>query len=257
MLWQFGTEQNPLRCSALDLLNKCPMQKVLLYLGEADGTTREAAETGSLAHAGIAAYHRAGGQVEAGQQAMADCLDQFPLASPAEAERHFADYCQDPRNQEADIVLIEQPVRIVLPAAASDPTGQDIVVTGTLDQVRRHEGQLMVFDIKTGSIPGWVMLHDYLFQICGYAIGASKLLGEPVLPGALIRTTSYRRKEVNEEAFWFFNLTLEQCHRFMAQLREEVARIRKGEIRIGPGAHCGFCPLGGIWNCTDTAKKYF
>src|SRR5437016_4141497 len=91
----FGSKEAPLRASSLDALNRCPVQKTLLYLGEAEDTSGVAADTGSLVHQGIAAYHRAGGQEkgeEAGYAALRDYLDRFPLADLTEAERHLEGY---------------------------------------------------------------------------------------------------------------------------------------------------------------------
>jgi hypothetical protein len=259
----FGSAEAPLRCSSLDALNRCAMQKVLLYLGEAEDVSRQAAETGSVVHAGVAAYHRDGGHeegVEAGYAAMRDCLDRFPLADVAEAGRHFEAYVLDPRNQTAEVTAVEQPVSLVLPAAPGDPTGENIHIRGTLDQVRRHEGQLLVFDLKTGAVSGWQMVHDHLFQVAAYALGATELLGEPVLPGYIVRTRAYLQEGVNpgscpEGVFWGVGLSLEQCNLYLRQVRELVARVRRGDVPFGPGSHCSYCPLGGIWNCTAKAGQ--
>jgi hypothetical protein len=40
-------------------------------------------------------------------------------------------------------------------------------------------------------------------------------------------------------------------------VRDEIARIRGGYVRFGPGMHCAYCPLGGIWNCTATAERFW
>ena len=211
----FGSEHAPLRCSMLDGLNRCPMKHVLLYLDEAEDRAGEAAETGSIAHAGIAAYHRAGGHVngvEAGLAAIRASLDRFPRARPEDAARHFADYAADPRHSSAEVVAVERPVRLVLPPGAGDPTGREVVIEGTVDQIRRHEGRLAVFDVKTGATPGWQMLHDHLFQVCAYALAATAELGEPVAPGCLIRTQGYRKKGVRpadapDGVFWSYGLS--------------------------------------------------
>jgi RecB family exonuclease len=241
------------------------MQRALLYLGEAEDGPGEAADTGSLTHLGVAAYHRADSHekgVEAGYAAVRDGLERFPRADRAEAGRHLEAYVLDSRNQEAEVVAVEQPVSLVLPAAPGDPTGQDIHLQGTVDQVRRHEGGLLVFDVKTGSTPGWQMLHDHLFQLCAYAAGATRWAGAEVLPGYLIRTQSYRKQGVDprsapEGVFWGYRLTRDQCQLYLDQVREHVAQVRAGAVRFGPGAHCSYCPLGGIWNCTARAEKYF
>jgi hypothetical protein len=261
----FGSVHAPLRCSSLDGLNRCPMKHVLAYLEGDEDLTGEAAETGSVAHAAIAAYHRARGHqegVEAGLAAIRDCLGRFPRADPEDAARHFADYVADPRHPAAEVVAVERPVRLVLPPAEGDPTGREVVIEGTLDQVRRHDGRLLVCDVKTGATPGWQMVHDYLFQVVAYAAAATAELGEPVEPGYLIRTRGYRKKGVRpadapEGVLWHFGLAPDQCRVYLDQVRELVAQVRAGAVRFGPGLHCAYCPLQGIWNCTARAEKYY
>jgi hypothetical protein len=261
----FGSEHAPLRCSMLDGLNRCPMKHVLMYLDEAEDLAGEAAATGSVAHAAIAAYHRAAGHeegVEAGLAAIRACLDRFPRARPEDATRHFSDYTADPRHQAAEVVAVERPVRLILPPAEGDPTRREFVIEGTLDQVRRHDGRLLVVDVKNGALPGWQMLHDHLFQVCAYAAAATAELGEPVEPGYLIRTQGYRKKgicpaDAPEGVFWPFGLTPGHCRLYLDQVRELVARIRRGDVSFGPGLHCSYCPLQGIWGCTARAEKYF
>ncbi len=263
-LSDFGTADHPLRCSSLDALIRCPMQRILLHLGEAEDVSGPAADTGSVAHHGIAAYHRATEQEEgigAGLAAMRDCLDRFPLADLSESERHFEGYVRDPRNSTAEIVAVEQAVSLVLPPTESDPTGQAIHITGTCDQVRRHHGQLVIVDVKTGSTPGWQMLHDHLFQICAYALAATEHFGTPVVPGFLVRTRGYLKKDIDPRTapdgiVYEFNLTLQRCRLYLDQIREQVARVRRGDVDFGPGAHCSFCPLGGVWACTARAEKF-
>jgi hypothetical protein len=260
----FGSEHAPLRCSMLDGFNRCPMRYVLMYLEEAEDLAGEAAATGSVAHAAIAAYHRAGGHaggVEAGLAAIRDALDRFPRAKPEDAARHFADYAADPRHAAAEVVAVERAVRLVLPPAEGDPTGREVVVEGTVDQVRRHDGRPQVFDVKTGATPGWQMLHDYLFQISAYALAATAELGGPVEPGCLIRTQGYRKRgicpaDAPEGIFWPFGISLGRCRVYLDQVRDLVAQVRAGAVRFGPGLHCRFCRLQGIWNCTTRAEGY-
>jgi hypothetical protein len=90
-----------------------------------------AAQTGSLTHAGIRAWHEQGRDLEEALRAMRDMVPKFPAAESSEAQRNLLLYTKDPRNQGATVVATEQPVNLRLP----DPTGAT-VIRGTLDQVR-------------------------------------------------------------------------------------------------------------------------
>jgi hypothetical protein len=124
----FGSGHAPLRCSTLDGLNRCPMKYALMYLEGDEDLAGEAAATGSVAHAAVAAYHLAADHeqgVKAGLAAIRGCLDRFPQASPDDAARHFIDDAADPRHQAAEVVVVERPVRLVLPpAGATRPAGR-------------------------------------------------------------------------------------------------------------------------------------
>jgi hypothetical protein len=152
-------------------------------------------------------------------------------------------------------------VRLVLPPAGGDPTGREVVIEGTIDQVRRRDGRLLVYDVKTGATPGWQMLHAHLFQVVAYAAAATAELGEPVEPGCLIRTQGYRKKGVRpadapEGVFWPFGLTPGRCRVFLDQVRDLVARVRRGDVSFGPGPHGAYRPLQGVRGCTARAEKY-
>jgi hypothetical protein len=124
-----------------------------MYLEGDEDLAGEAAATGSVAHAAVAAYHLAAGhgeEVEAGLAAIRGCLDRFPRASPEDAARHFIDYAADPRHQAADVVAVERPVRLVLPPAWGDPTGREVVVEGTVDQVRDLVASVRRGDVSFG-----------------------------------------------------------------------------------------------------------
>jgi RecB family exonuclease len=240
------------------------MQAALRHMETVEDEAGEAAATGSAAHAGIAAYHTAASHkegVEAGLAAIRDCLEKFPGADLKDAVRHLSDYVADTRNSTAEIIAVERRVRLILPPADGDPTGRDVVIDGVIDQVRRHEGQLMVFDVKTGGKPGWQMLHDYLFQISAYALAATTELGEPILPGVLLRTQGYRRRGINpadapDGVYWPFNVTLDRARLYLEQIRDAVAQIRAGVVRFGPSLACSYCPFGGIWGCTAAAERH-
>jgi hypothetical protein len=259
----FGTESYPLRASALPNLVICPMRAFLQFQGLLDDAGSGAAEMGTLVHEIIANWHTNGNNKEAAVAAVGDWRSKFPLVAAAgrydEALAHAEGYCADPRNQ-ARPVLIEQLVRIALPPHETDPTGQAVVLQGTLDQVRETPHGLKVFDVKTGRTEGVQMLDLYAYQIAAYCVMATELLGESVAPGALIRTAGYLHKTADgpEPLGVMFPIpwNLDDCREMLDGVRLIVANIRRGEVNFGPGYHCAStCPARGLQRCLPAWRK--
>lgn len=199
---EFAGPDEPIRASSLDLLVKCPVRSLLMWLGELQDSSGAAADTGSTVHAGVEAFHTfAGGfdeKVEAGLEAMRQARARFPQADETDVRLFYKAYISDPRNSNQEIVRVETQVAISLAPHASDPTGKPIHIRGTLDQIRRINGKLYVMDLKCGSKAGWVYLHTYSLQQSAYVLAANNLaLGEPVHPGALIVANGWRRRGID------------------------------------------------------------
>src|SRR5262249_40893024 len=97
----FASEQYPLRASRL-YWHMCEMRHALDHLGYFDQDAGGvAAQTGSLTHAGIHAWHESGQDVEEALRAMRAAVPRFPLAEVSEAQRNLLLYTRDPRNQVA------------------------------------------------------------------------------------------------------------------------------------------------------------
>lgn len=257
----FGTAEQPLRPSALGKLVHCPIQSVLM-MGEPEDAGGVAAQTGSLVHLGVAAFHLEPDQrrkAQAGLAAMQDGLPRFPLADMTECNRFYSLYAADPRNIHAEMLAVERPVSLVLPPHSTDPTGAEIVVNGTLDQIRREEGKALVDDLKTGSPSGWAMIHDYAFQQAAYVLAARASGFPDAEPGRIIRAQGYRARGAQlpspDGVFFALPWTVEDCRLLMDRVRLEVARIRSGEVNFGPGPQCSYCPLGGLQGCLPQAQE--
>src|SRR5262249_44629770 len=122
--------------------------------------------------------------------------------------------------------------------------GQPVVRQGTLDQVRETPAGLRLFDVKTGRTEGAQMMDAYAYQVAAYCAMATDLLGEPVTPGARIRTAGYLVKDTTpakEPPGVFFHLpwTLADCRDLLDAVRLVVTSVRRGEVTFGPGPHCG------------------
>jgi hypothetical protein len=246
-----------LRASSLPYLIKCPWRAVMLYLDVIQDQSGPAAHTGNLAHAAVEHWHRdAGKDLGAAVAAMRARLSEFPLGDCIDAERHFRDYATDPRNAAAEVVANELPVEVTLKMGRRKP----IRIIGKLDQIRRVNGRLRLYDVKTGAVQGWDMLNEYAYQMAAYCVGATAKLGEDVHPGALIRTQGYRRRGVNPAAspdgvFWECPYTLDDCRVLLDAVTVIVEQIRKGNVWQGPGPHCNWCPAKGLEGCLPLMRK--
>lgn|GEM_PF-6891462 len=261
-LERFGSAANPLRPSSLDALVSCRLRSVLLMLGECSDTSGAAADTGSLTHLGVAAYHLEE-SVQAGLDAMSSGLSRFPKADPDDARLFYTAYTTDPRNahKAAGVIAIEQKVRCVLPAHELDPTGEDIVIEGTLDQIRRDPfGVKRVWDLKTGKKDAYGYMAEYAMQQAAYVLGAVQSIDESIQPGGLIVAYGWRRKGVDPKTspggvFWNYTHSADDCLLILDDVRLAVALIRRGDVAPGPGPLCSYCPAGGLSNCLPMLKK--
>lgn len=238
------------------------MRAALLFADSVQDQSGKAADTGSLTHAAVAAFHVTG-SVKAGLEALASAQHKFPLGDAHDAEIFYRHYTADPRNSkaEAEVIETEKKVRLILPPHETDPTGEMVVIHGTLDQIRQRNGRKAVWDLKTGAGEGWEMTHTYALQISAYAMAATQTLGEPIEPGGIIRAAGYRKRGAllpsPDGVFWETPWSLADCPLLLDAVRLTVAQIRGGELRWGPGKHCGFCPAGGLQSCIPTAKESF
>lgn len=251
----FGNQDNPIRASSLDLLVKCPVRALLMWLGEVSDESGGAAETGSMVHHGVEVFHNTQGsfdaKVTAGLEAMRAAQGRFPLADPDDARLFYQGYTRDPRNSNQEIVCVEKQVTLRLGS---------VFIKGTLDQIRRINGTLYVYDLKCGSKTGWEYLHTYAMQQSAYVIGANQLGLGPVSPGALIVANGWRKRGVKPESspdgvFFWMPWTLTDCYELLSPVQRVVESIRNGDVEYGPGAHCNYCPLGGLQGCMQKMKK--
>lgn len=250
-LLTFASAATPLRCSLLPRLFRCPMSVVIEYLDGGDGGG-PAADTGSAVHFAARAWHTVSGkEVALSVNLMRMAVDKYPLADLNSAEEQFRHYANDPRNTAAQVILCEAKVNIILAPPEGDT--EAVVIVGTLDQVRRSEGRLTLWDIKTGAPEGVDMLNTHAMQLAAYQYGASLALAEPVRFAGVIRTKDYLKKDrhrnpkpgpVFYEAPWSYA----QLPLLLDMIRRYVGDIRRGDVRISPGDEaCRYCV--GLANC--------
>lgn len=242
----------PLRASATPSLMQCPMRAALLHLDVVESTSGEAAQTGSVAHAMIEHWHKGGAGVDSNELAA-----EFPDADRNKATKIFDAYAHDPRNQACEVAAIEHRLDFTVPTPSGD---LPVVFQGTLDQLRREDGRLRLYDVKTGRVGGYAMTNAYAYQFAVYCVGATAFFGEPVEPGAIIRTQGYFARGAEppspEGVFYEMPITLDDCYRLVDNIVAVVERVRRGEIDVVPGDYCSWCPAGGVSVCLNESERF-
>lgn len=258
----FASSDRPLRASYLVWVARCNL-KTMLDLFEPEEEGGAAAQNGSATHAGIAAFHQHKGdhaeRVAAAFAALRGSLPRFPLADYDECRLFLTPYCVDPRNTNAAIVAVEQPVKFTIPPHPIDRTREPIHVQGTLDQIRAEGGKLLVWDAKTGQPTGLQMMHDHAYQLAAYTLGARQCGFPTAEPGGLIRLRRYRERTAELPSpsgiYWHMPFSAADCEMLLDQVRMNVALIRMGYVNFGPGIHCTYCPHKGLDGCIPKAKQ--
>lgn len=273
----FGDATNPIRCSRLASIGRCPLRVFILeFLDSEDDEGGPTAQTGSLTHAGVAAFHQTTGgkdtRVAAAWNAIAATRAKFPLADADEVRLFITPYMNDPRNlnarfaiipqgfERAGEVAVEYPVSFVLEPHSLDPIKAPIHVQGTLDQIRIDDSdRYCVHDLKTGKPTAWAMIHDYAIQQAAYTHGAMSIFPRAKWVGPkLIRNYGYRERGAElpspSGVFLSCGFSPDSIADLLDGVRLEVALIRMGEISVKPGSHCSYCELGGLVGCLPRIK---
>lgn len=248
------------RISSLPTVGRCPAFGVLRSL---TGGSSPAAHTGTAVGRLIELTHQGAPYAEALARTQAEAPEAFPDADLDYVMQCGLAYCSDARNRDVVVgELCEREVTVSLAPSPRDPTGEPIQLVGHVDQIRRERGQLYVWDLKNGRPSGIDLLYGYAWQIAAYAVAASNTLGEPVLPGGIIRLRGYiheRRKnnpDPNEaNVFYAAPWTLEQCHAMLGNVVEHIALQRSGVLLSQPGTHCEWCPASGPHTCADEIER--
>lgn len=232
-----GDKNNPLRPSSLLRLIQCP--KSFMAALELERQSKAAADTGSLLHAAVEAYHRSKNNKKKGEAALQDKLSDFPKADTKKAAKWYAQYTEDKKNQTAVVTHLEHEVQLKLPPHPLDTTKQPVYIKGTLDQVRNNE----VWDIKTSSVKQiHEVMHDYLYQQAAYLLAARQTIGDHIQHGGLIWIPSYEKRYSNP--FQKLPLDVELAEQLMLAVTERVALIRQGEVAVTPSdVACSWCPI--------------
>lgn len=270
-----ATDQYPLRASALPKINDCPasvfLQQAFWIETDDDAPGGEAAQTGNLMHSGAADYHRMkmndpnvteDARREAGLRALEAARDRFPAGDVKRAKKHLEAYIADPKNSEAKVVRCEERLKCRLPPAPFDPTFQPVVIRGTVDQLRLVDGELQVYDIKTGKgFYGYKALDHYMTQQAAYVVAAKQTWGDqypgvPVEPGGLICTEGYVSSTASQ-VFWFHKWSYDDIPLILQNVVNQVAMARMQRLGFTPSTDaCRWCEHKNFSNCTGFFREH-
>ena len=242
ILQRIGSKGFPLRPSSLPSLMTCQR----LWMDERKmefeqiAKIKKAADTGSAVHKAIQAWHNLGDH-QAALQVMEANIASYPDADLNDARLSFRPYYEDERNK------IFAP-NIITETEVSLQTKEGVWIAGTLDQLRKDNGdkKWYLFDVKTGKEEGWKYLHVHSYQFAAYVLAARHSLGLDVVPGGLICTYGYRRRNSTESNGVFQEyqrrLTLQKCQDLVDQVVKKFLELRQAaKPETLQGGHCLFC----------------
>lgn len=246
-LENFGTESCPIRPSTIGVILGCSWRRVAVLAGYAMDEDKQAAQTGSLMHLGIAEWHKSGQKMSAKEvyDIINKGMSTFPLADAMDAKLMAQTYMRHEINRNAKCVHVEQGVTFRVPPADHDKTQKEIVIEGTLDQVRltadsiHKEGdRLFVWDIKTTKFPPNRVIPNYLLQLAAYAFAASQTFNEDIEMGGFI----FPRLMLKDN-YGFIPARVNKAyfHSAFRTLANKIAEIRNGHISNTPGDVCTYC----------------
>lgn len=238
-----GAEDTPIRASLLPDLFKC--SKMFYEKTTQDGElgSSEAADTGNLAHVGIQAYHTLGGKLPTVLAAIksakaADYKEGDADRALAFVEKYIERCKQEKRGK---VIRTEWKVKISIPCHPLDPTGKDIWITGTVDQVRDLGDTYYVVDHKTGYTPGASMLQIYAPQQAVYMLGTAQAYPDKKVLSYITRLQDLARKDL--PFWWRMPFTVAQCLTVLQPVQEKIAMLRASRLQSAtPGKHCEWCP---------------
>jgi hypothetical protein len=236
-----------------------------VFLDHSDSDGGPAAQTGNLVHSAAAAFHQNGASAEAGLAALEAARQQFPRGDAVAARKRFGAYAADPQNATAKVPYVEHRVKLVLAPAHDDPTGEPIVIEGTLDQIRLDfdDGRgksypgLTVWDIKNGDrLDSNESLDEHRVQQAVYVLAARQSLGKDVQAGGLILMPGYDKPRGRRFIPWTMSLDL--CMLVCAPIVQAVSLVRQGipVFRSSPD-NCRYCEVKPFPHCASMYRGLY
>jgi hypothetical protein len=237
----FGSKDKPVRASSTPTLFQCSKAFWIKSMGEFESS--EAADTGSMVHLGIQIFHALGEGKEteiAAQAAIHKSVDQYKHGNTDEAISQFKSYVKRERqDRRGKVIFGEQKIRLTIAPHESDTTGEEIVIDGTVDQIRQAGEWYYVNDIKTGQQAGANMVQMYLPQLACYMAMAMQQLKTEKVKAFILRTRDLISSR--NPFYWPMPLTPSKVDAVLDTIAYKIAVIRNGVLDITPGKHCDYC----------------
>lgn len=220
-----------------------------------------AAHSGSAFHTLVESWHQSNHDAGHAIRIEQSRRHEWPQADIAKSVMPaFEGYIADPRNKLTPLAS-ELEIKFEIDPSPDDPTQDLIYLMGHIDQVRADEnGQPRIWDMKLSRKGGGELINSYAYQIVMYAVGATKYLGREVLPGGIIRCSTYSTKEAKKFASpdgVFFPVTASQqvMDHMVRDFARVVAAVRRGDVSARPGDWCSWCPIGHISRCVPLLER--
>lgn len=214
------------------------------------GDNLQAAETGSLVHEGIEAYHKsilAKNKVDhakVGSLAILSAKEnKYIDGDVSEAIKLFQKYIErDKAENRGRVRHVEEKVKITLQPAPFDPTQKEIVIWNTIDQIREIGDNLIyVCDHKAGMKLGPNMVLEYMSQLASYTLCAHSMYQNKQVKTFILRTRDLLRRDL--PFWWPMPFTVAQCNDILLPVRLRIAHMRMGLYEHTAGKHCDWCPF--------------
>lgn len=242
-LKDLASKESPMRISSIPTFMQCPGFMVCREAEIAED--RQAATNGTTVGRAVELWHKGAEEQAALQQAG----DENPTADLAKVKIWYDGYRMDPRNCGLDPAYGE-----VLPDLQEMTVAvqvEDCYFVGHVDQIRRRDGKLYLWDLKASSFGGNVLLGNYALQLCFYCVASSYTLCEDVHPGGIVRMTSYSPRST-VDVFYPAAWTLADSKQFVDETVQAIRDVRRGKMIRRPGSQCSYCPGGGPGSCKAT-----
>ena len=252
-----GSKDQPIRASLLPNLFKCPRFYMEKVIGDGNDIAGKDAHTGNLVHVGIQAYHQSGMKENQGKIAIEIAAKVYPLGSTDDAIRLFEKYHKrETSERRGTVIHSEVHIEAKIPAADFDPTKEEIVIHGTVDQIRQiGRDTLYVVDHKTGRTGGADMVLSHMPQLAVYMLGVMDRFPDKKVEGFITRIQDLCR--INLPYWWRMPMNgREGVLGVLKVVQHRIALLRMGIYDATPGKWCEWCPLANYPAC-DTMELGF
>lgn len=207
----------------------------------------DAAQTGSIVHAGIAEWEKNGNKALPAIQLMnKEHRSEYKQGDIAEALRLFQKYVERCKSdQKGKSKFVEQKLKFSYPCSKIDETKEPLIIMGTVDLVKELTDRYNVVDHKSGRMYGDDMAKSYSPQIAAYVYGSwINLLKKTKRPvrGYITRLQDLVRRDL--PFYWDTHIDLDRAVHILDSVAHRIALLRMGIIDSTPGKFCDWCGMG-------------